>query len=82
MASRLRIGAALLGAAAALSFSALPAAADVVIKPIEGDWHWGHDVFLKKGVGNLPDKDKEEYSTGLIGVELKENGQKARFQAY
>ncbi len=82
MASRLRIGAALLGAAAVLSFSALPAAADVVIKPIEGDWHWGHDVHLKLGVGNLPEPDKEKYSTGLIGVQLKENGQKSRFQAY
>lgn len=82
MASRLRIGAALLGAAALLSLSALPASADVVIKPIKGDWQWGHDVYLVPGAGNTPGRHKDEFSTGLIGVELKEDGQKDRFQAY
>ncbi|WP_053738236.1 thioester domain-containing protein [Nocardia sp. NRRL S-836] len=82
MASRLRIGAALLGAAAVLSFSALPASADVVVKPIEGDWQWGHDVYLVPNVGNTPPRHNDEFSTGLIGVELKEDGRKDRFQAY
>ncbi|WP_434451771.1 thioester domain-containing protein [Lentzea sp. E54] len=49
MASRLRIGAALLGASALLSFSALPAHADVIIKPDRGGQEDGLDVHLING---------------------------------
>ncbi|ANZ36927.1 hypothetical protein BBK82_13440 [Lentzea guizhouensis] len=82
MASRLRIGAALLGAAALLSLSTPAAFADVVIKPIEGDKKYGHDVYLVPKVGNTPPRHNDEFSTSLIGVELKEDGKKDRFQAY
>ncbi|SEP76772.1 thioester domain-containing protein [Lentzea albida] len=54
MASRFRIGAALLGAVAALTFSTLPAHADVKITPITNESEPGHPVFLK------PAKDKDE----------------------
>ncbi len=47
MASRLRIGTALLGATAALAFSALPAHADVIITPDRGGQEKGHNVWLK-----------------------------------
>ncbi|USX49878.1 thioester domain-containing protein [Lentzea sp. HUAS12] len=46
MASRFRIGAALLGAVAALTFSTLPAHAEVKIKRID-EGESGHAVFLK-----------------------------------
>ncbi|MDX8056584.1 thioester domain-containing protein [Lentzea sp. BCCO 10_0798] len=49
MASRLRIGAALLGASALLSFSALPAHADVIIKPDRGGQEDGLNVHLING---------------------------------
>ncbi|MEU7480045.1 thioester domain-containing protein [Lentzea sp. NPDC042327] len=82
MASRLRIGAALLGAAALLSLSTPAAFADVVVTPIEGDWQYGHDVYLVPKVGNTPPRHNDEFSTGLIGVKLKEDGKEGRFQAY
>jgi TQXA domain-containing protein/LPXTG-motif cell wall-anchored protein len=47
MASRFRIGAALLGAVTALTFSALPAHAEVKIKRITDESEPGHAVFLK-----------------------------------
>jgi len=53
MASRFRIGAALLGAVTALTFSALPAHAEVKIKRID-EGESGHAVFLK------PAKDKKD----------------------
>jgi TQXA domain-containing protein/LPXTG-motif cell wall-anchored protein len=82
MASRLRIGAALFGAAALLSLSTPAAFADVVIKPIEDDKKYGHDVYLVPNVGNTPPRHNDEFSTSLIGVELKEDGKEDRFHAY
>src|SRR5688500_11251862 len=46
MASRFRIGTALLGATAALAFSAIPAHADVKITPDRGGQGQGHSVHL------------------------------------
>ena len=54
MASRFRIGAALLGAVTALTFSTLPAHADVKITPVTDESEAGHPVFLK------PAKDKKD----------------------
>ncbi|MDX8032304.1 thioester domain-containing protein [Lentzea sp. BCCO 10_0856] len=49
MASRLRIGAALLGATALLAISTLPASADVIIKPDRGGQEDGLNVHLVNG---------------------------------
>ncbi|MFD4641698.1 Cys-Gln thioester bond-forming surface protein [Lentzea sp. NPDC058436] len=80
MASRFRIGAALLGAVAALTFSTLPAHADVKITPITDESEPGHNVFLK------PAKDKQEpvkQDTSVIKLKIDDdkNGS-AKVNAY
>lgn len=73
MASRFRIGTALLGATAALAFSALPAHADVIATPDQGDQPKGEFVALKEGP-RLP-KHKERYiETAIIRLQIE--GQK------
>ncbi|MDT7782271.1 MAG: hypothetical protein QOF58_690, partial [Pseudonocardiales bacterium] len=73
MASRLRIGAALLGATALLSLSTLAAAADVIVEPGDNkDKKYGYDITLVKDVGNETGRD--EYGTVLIPLKVKENG--------
>ncbi|MFD4673013.1 thioester domain-containing protein [Lentzea sp. NPDC058450] len=72
MASRFRIGTALLGATAALAFSALPANAEVVIIPDRGDQPKGEHVALKRGVGNLPDHGENYLDTSVIKLRIKD----------
>ena len=62
MASRLRIGAALVGASVALTFSALPAAADVIVKPDNSAGQGGMDIYLKG--------HREKLDTSLIGLKV------------
>jgi TQXA domain-containing protein/LPXTG-motif cell wall-anchored protein len=75
MASRLsasRIGAAVLGASLALMASAMPASAEVHVKP-KGEWdQQGADVFLE-GKGNKLD-------TSLIGLQI--DNTKTKVQSY
>jgi TQXA domain-containing protein/LPXTG-motif cell wall-anchored protein len=72
MASRLRIGAALLGATAALAFTTIPANAEVVITPDRGDQPQGEHVALKRGVGNLPDHGENYLDTSVIKLRIKD----------
>jgi len=74
MASRFRIGTALLGAAAALAFSALPAQADVIVTPDQGDQPQGEKVVLKEGVGRLPSHGERHIGTSIIRLQIE--GQK------
>lgn len=76
MASRLRIGAALLGATAALSFSALPAQAEVKITPDRGGQEQGHDVWLKHG-----DKT-EKQGTSVIKLRIDDEKDRTNVLAY
>lgn len=69
MASRLRIGTALLGATAALAFTALPAHADVIITPDRGGQERGHDVVLK----NKPKQDTYVIKLRIEGDEERSN---------
>ncbi|PWK90899.1 LPXTG-motif cell wall-anchored protein/TQXA domain-containing protein [Lentzea atacamensis] len=72
MASRLRIGAALLGAVATLAFTALPASADnVIIIPDREGQPKGEKVALKKGVGRLPAHGENYLDTSLIQLRIK-----------
>ena len=73
MASRLRIGAALLGATALLSFSALPANADVIATPDQGDQPKGEFVALKEGP-RLPSHKERYIETEIIRLQIQ--GQK------
>lgn len=73
MASRLRIGAALLGASVALTLSALPATAEVVVKPDNNASQDGLDVFLKG--------HKDALDTSLIGLKVID-GDAVKVQAY
>ncbi len=87
MASRLRIGTALLGAMAALSFSALSASAAVIIEPYPHDSptyknrETGHNVWLKP-VGNVNDPNKLEHQTSLIPLKIKDAGEVTKVVAY
>ncbi|HEX7302860.1 thioester domain-containing protein [Lentzea sp.] len=76
MASRLRIGAALLGATAALSFSALPAHAEVKITPDRGGQEQGHDVWLKDG-----DKAQKQ-GTSVIKLRIEDDKDRTNVLAY
>lgn len=72
MASRLRIGTALLGATAALVFTTLPASAgDVVITPDREGQPKGKFVALKKDVGRLPSHGERFIETELIQLRIK-----------
>ncbi|HEX8865982.1 MAG TPA: thioester domain-containing protein, partial [Lentzea sp.] len=88
MASRLRIGAALLGATALLSMSTLAAAADVIVKPVpdkdqtDADKKYGYAVTIDKKTLPPGAKDEKEYGTLLIPLDLQENGKNSRVFAY
>ncbi|HUQ60700.1 thioester domain-containing protein [Lentzea sp.] len=76
MASRLRIGAALLGATAALSFSALPAHAEVKITPDRGGQEQGHDVWLKDG------DNAQKQGTSVIKLRIEDDKDRTNVLAY
>ncbi|SDH25870.1 LPXTG-motif cell wall anchor domain-containing protein/TQXA domain-containing protein [Lentzea fradiae] len=76
MASRLRIGAALLGATAALSLSALPAHAEVKITPDRGGQEQGHDVWLKHG------NKSEKQGTSVIKLRIDDEKDRTNVLAY
>jgi TQXA domain-containing protein/LPXTG-motif cell wall-anchored protein len=81
MASRLRIGAALLGATALLSMSTLAASAEVIVKPgPDSEKKYGHDISFVPNVGNH--KDKDEYSTALLPLVVNDNGEIDKLFAY
>ncbi|SDK66920.1 LPXTG-motif cell wall anchor domain-containing protein/TQXA domain-containing protein [Lentzea albidocapillata subsp. violacea] len=81
MASRFRIGTALLGATAALAFSALPAHADVTITPDRGGSEQGHRVWLK-----VLDKDNVEVPkdepTSVIKLRITDDENRSNVFAY
>lgn len=81
MASRFRIGTALLGATAALAFSALPAHADVKITPDRGGQEQGHKVWLK-----VLNKDNEEVTkeegTSVIKLRIEDDKDRSNVLAY
>lgn len=79
MASRLRMGAALLGATALLSFSALPAHADVKITPDRGGQEQGHDVWLKSA--DAEPKFKKE-TTWVIKLRIEDDKDRSNVLAY
>ena len=81
MASRLRIGAALLGATALLAISTLPASADVIIVPDQGNKPKGENVALKRGVGNLPEHGENYLDTSVIQLRIKDQNE-SRVYAY
>lgn len=87
MASRLRIGTALLGAVAALSFSALAASAAVIIEPYPKDSQeyknreTGHNVWLTKD-SNVTDPKSLEHQTSLIPLKIKDAGETTNVVAY
>ncbi len=76
MASRLRIGAALLGATAALSFSALPAHAEVKITPDRGGQEQGHNVWLKDG------NKSQKQDTSVIKLRIEDDKDRTNVLAY
>ncbi|SEQ35212.1 LPXTG-motif cell wall anchor domain-containing protein/TQXA domain-containing protein [Lentzea xinjiangensis] len=79
MASRLRIGTALLGATAALSFSALPAHADIKITPDRGGQEQGHNVWLKAAKqGEQPQKQ----DTSVIKLRIEDDKDRTNVLAY
>lgn len=87
MASRLRIGTALLGAVAALSFSALSASAAVIIEPYPHDSpeyknrEKGHNVWLTDK-GNVRDPKSLEHQTSLIPLKIKDAGETTNVVAF
>lgn len=81
MASRFRIGTALLGATAALAFSALPAHADVVIKPDQGGQEKGHTVVLLP-VGNIKDPNELNQGTAVIKLRIEDDKDHSNVFAY
>jgi TQXA domain-containing protein/LPXTG-motif cell wall-anchored protein len=81
MASRLRIGAALLGATAALAFTTLPANADVVIRPDRGGQEKGHDVVLKP-VGNVSDPNELRQGTEIIKLRIEDDKDRSNVLTY
>ncbi|MEV6711933.1 thioester domain-containing protein [Lentzea sp. NPDC051208] len=79
MASRFRIGTALLGATAALAFSALPASAEVQITPDREGSEGGHHVYLK------PKKATEEpikEFTSVIKLRINDENDRTNVFAY
>lgn len=84
MASRLRIGAALLGATALMSMSTLGASADVIVKPGDDkDRKWGHDITFLKDIGNHPpNHPTDDYSTSLIPLTVTDDGEVEKVFAY
>lgn len=76
MASRLRIGAALLGATALLSFSALPANADVIIRPDRGGQEDGLDVRLING------DHHHKQSTAVIKLRIEDDEERSNVLTY
>ncbi|WP_330271603.1 thioester domain-containing protein [Lentzea sp. NBC_00516] len=79
MASRFRIGTALLGATAALAFSALPAHAEVKITPDRGGSEQGHNVYLKPGkAGEEPQKQ----DTSIIKLRIDDEKDRTNVFAY
>ena len=81
MASRLRIGTALLGATAALAFSALPAHADVTITPDREGQEEGHTVVLKP-VGNIKDPNELKQGTAVIKLRIEEDEKRSNVLTY
>jgi TQXA domain-containing protein/LPXTG-motif cell wall-anchored protein len=87
MASRLRIGTALLGAVAALSFSALSASAAVIIEPYPHDSpeyknrEKGHNVWLTKE-SNVTNPKSLEHQTSLIPLKIKDAGETTNVVAF
>jgi TQXA domain-containing protein/LPXTG-motif cell wall-anchored protein len=76
MASRLRIGAALLGAAALMSMSTLGASADVIVEPDRNTPSpSGHNVFFVKD-------GKTKFDTSLIPLVVNDNGEIEKVFAY
>src|SRR5688500_5440172 len=73
MASRLRIGAALLGASVALTLSALPATAEVVVKPDNSAGQKGLDIYLQG--------KRDKLDTSLIGLKVIDR-EEIKVQAY
>ncbi|MGW6443504.1 thioester domain-containing protein [Lentzea sp. NPDC055074] len=76
MASRFRIGTALLGASAILALSALPAHADVKITPDRGGQEQGHNVWLKDG-----DKSQKQ-DTWVIKLRIEDDENRSNVLAY
>ncbi|NKE61432.1 TQXA domain-containing protein [Lentzea sp. PSKA42] len=76
MASRLRIGTALLGATAALAFSALPASADVVIRPDRGGQEDGLRVHLVNGTHH------HEQGTSVIKLRIEDDAERSNVLTY
>lgn len=87
MATRLRIGTALLGAVAALSFSALAASAAVIIEPYPHNSkeyenrEKGHNVWLADK-GNVRDPKSLEHQTSLIPLKVKDAGETTNVVAF
>ncbi|GLY48007.1 thioester domain-containing protein [Lentzea sp. NBRC 102530] len=79
MASRFRIGTALLGAAAALTFSALPAHAEVKITPDRGGQEQGHDVHLKS---SDPEPKFKKETTWVIKLRIEDDKDRSNVLAY
>ncbi|WP_439662630.1 thioester domain-containing protein [Lentzea sp. HUAS TT2] len=79
MASRFRIGAALLGATVALTLSALPAQAEVKITPDRGGQEQGHDVWLKSA--DAEPKFKKE-GTSVIKLRIEDDKDRSNVLAY
>ncbi|MFS8100864.1 thioester domain-containing protein [Lentzea alba] len=81
MASRLRTGTALLGATAALAFTALPAHADVTITPDRGGQESGHTVTLLP-VGNIKDPNELEQGTAVIKLRIEDDEKRSNVFTY
>ncbi|SFR16251.1 LPXTG-motif cell wall anchor domain-containing protein/TQXA domain-containing protein [Lentzea waywayandensis] len=81
MASRFRIGTALLGATAALAFSALPAHADVTITPDRGGQEKGLDVVLLP-VGNINDPNELKQDTSIIKLRIEDDKDRSTVLTY
>ncbi|MCR3747282.1 thioester domain-containing protein [Lentzea californiensis] len=80
MASRFRIGTALLGAIAALTFSALPASAEVIVTEDGGSNQKGEKVLLKEGP-RLPAHKERYLDTAAIRLQVMPE-KKDKFFAY
>ncbi|MFC3899072.1 Cys-Gln thioester bond-forming surface protein [Lentzea rhizosphaerae] len=76
MASRLRIGTALLGATAALAFSALPASADVIIRPDRGGQEDGLNVHLING------DHHHRQGTAVIKLRIEDDAERSNVFTY
>jgi TQXA domain-containing protein/LPXTG-motif cell wall-anchored protein len=76
MASRLRIGTALVSATAALAFSALPASAEVIIRPDRDGQEEGHSVHLING------GHRHEQGTSVLKLRIEDGAKRSNVLTY